>query len=237
LKTLLVLAGGFGTRLRSKVSDVPKPLAPVLKKPFLVHLIDHWLEQGIRDFVFLLHYEAHQIEVILGQLAVENKALNVRFRVIVEETPLGTGGAILNAIHEFGIEENFLVANGDTWLESGIQDISEHSPCVLAAINVNNSERYGSIELNGDEIINFQEKTKFSEGAYVNSGLYHLSHTIFSGFAPGSSFSLEKDIFPTLVSMGQLSAIKVNGNFIDIGVPEDYLKFCKWMELGKKDDL
>ena len=241
MKTLLVLAGGFGTRLRSIVSDVPKPLAPVAEKPFIVHLIDHWLDQGVRDFIFLLHYEAHQIETVLGQVAAENKALNARFRVIIEEAPLGTGGSILNAIYEFGINDNFLVANADTWLESGVQDISVKTPCVLAAISVQNSERYGLLELNGRKITNFQEKSKSksqaNEEVYVNSGLYHLTPSIFSGFTRGSNFSLEEDVFPVLVSIGQLSVVKVSGNFIDIGVPEDYLKFCKWMELGKKNEL
>ena len=243
MKTLLVLAGGFGTRLRSIVSDVPKPLAPVAEKPFIVHLIDHWLDQGVRDFIFLLHYEAHQIETVLGQVAAENKALNARFRIIIEEAPLGTGGSILNAIYEFGIDNDFLVANADTWLESGVQDISEKTPCVLAAISVQNSERYGSLELSGGIITNFQEKSKSksksksNEETYVSSGLYHLTPSIFSGFVRGSNFSLEEDVFPALVSIGQLSVVKVSGNFIDIGVPGDYLKFCKWMELGKKDEL
>jgi len=241
LKTLLVLAGGFGTRLRSIVSDVPKPLAPVAGKPFIAHLIDHWLDQGVRDFIFLLHYEAQQIETVLSQFAVENEVLNVRFRIIIEETPLGTGGSVLNAINEFGIDHDYLVANADTWLESGVQDISEKTPCVLAAISIKNSERYGSLELNGGTIINFQEKSQSksqsNEEVYVNSGLYHLTPSIFSGFAWGSSFSLEEDVFPLLVSTGQLSVIKVNGNFIDIGIPEDYLRFCKWIDSGKRDEL
>lgn len=237
MKTLLVLAGGFGTRLRSIVSDVPKPLAPVAEKPFIVHLIDHWLNQGVKDFIFLLHYEAHQIETVLGQVAADNKALNARFRIIIEEAPLGTGGSVLNAIYEFGIDDDFLVANADTWLESGVQDISEKTPCALAAISVQNSERYGSLELSGETITSFQEKSKSKEDTYVSSGLYHLTPSIFSGFIRGSNFSLEEDVFPALVSIGQLSVLKVSGNFIDIGIPEDYLKFCKWMESGKKDEL
>lgn len=236
---LLVLAGGFGTRLRSIVSDVPKPLAPVAEEPFLVHLIDNWLDQGIRDFIFLLHYEASQIETVLRQVAAERQVFKARYRTITEKVPLGTGGAILNAIYEFGIDDDFLVANADTWLESGLLDISKKAPNALAAVSVQNSGRYGSLELNGDKITNFQEKVEphENEQAYVNSGLYHLSSSIFKGFERGSNFSLEKEVFPLLVSMGKLSVIKVSGNFIDIGIPEDYLRFCEWMELEKKDEL
>tara|TARA_B100000886_G_scaffold200297_1_gene138226 strand:+ start:868 stop:1587 length:720 start_codon:yes stop_codon:yes gene_type:complete len=239
LKTLLVLAGGFGTRLRSVVSDVPKSLAPVAEKPFIVHLIDHWLDQGVRDFVFLLHYKADQIEAVLGKVAAENETSNVRFRIIMEDIPLGTGGSVLNAINEFGIDHDFLVANADTWLESGVQEISMLPPCVLAATRVKNSERYGFLELSGETITNFLEKPKSqsNEEVYVNSGLYHLTPSIFSRFARGANFSLEEDVFPFLVSIGQLSVVKVSGSFIDIGVPGDYLKFCKWMELGQKDEL
>ena len=239
MKTLLVLAGGFGTRLRSLVSDVPKPLAPVAKKPFIVHLIDHWLKQGVRDFVFLLHYEAQQIEEVLKTVATEKKALDARFITVTEDNPLGTGGSILNAIHEFGIKNDFLVANADTWVESGLKDISEQSPCVLGAIRVANSGRYGSLSLNGDAISNFEEKSIMpsTEGVYVNSGLYHLTPSIFGGFLRGTNFSLENDVFPYLASVGKLRAVKLSANFIDIGVPEDYLRFCRWVEQGKKDEL
>ena len=85
MKPFLVLAGGFGTRLRSLVSDVPKPLAPVEGKPFIVHLIQHWASQGINDFIFLLHYEAEKIEDMLNELSKRDEFSEIRFRVVVEE--------------------------------------------------------------------------------------------------------------------------------------------------------
>ena len=103
MKSLVVLAGGFGTRLRSVVSDVPKPLAPVAGQPFIVHLIDHWVNQGVVDFIFLLHYEAEKIKRVLNELSGRDEFFGVTFRFVVETTPLGTGGAILNAIDCFGI--------------------------------------------------------------------------------------------------------------------------------------
>ena len=95
---MFVLAGGFGTRLRSIVSDVPKPLAPVSGKPFISYLIGHWVEQGINDFVFLLHYEAGQINAVLESM------LQIRsFQMLISDllsrgVPLGTGGSLLHAI-------------------------------------------------------------------------------------------------------------------------------------------
>ena len=233
----IVLAGGFGTRLRSLVSDVPKPLAPVAGKPFITHLIEHWVSQGLSDFIFLLHYEAKKIEQILNELSCRNEFSKVTFRVLIEDTPLGTGGAILNAIEYFGIREGFLVANADTWLESGVEQLMSSKFSAIAAVNVPNTNRYGSLEFEGDKICAFEEKPDSLDRGYVNSGLYYLFPEAFNGFEVGSAFSIESEVFPRLVAQRLLGAVKLESNFIDIGIPEDYLKFCKWVELEKKNEL
>lgn len=237
MKPLMVLAGGFGTRLRSLVSDVPKPLAPVAGHPFISHLIQHWVEQGVEDFIFLLHYEAPQIEAMLYGLISRPKFAGIRFRVVVEESPLGTGGAILHAIDSLDMSEGFLVANADTWLGAGVAQLAAETSAAIAAVRVQNSQRYGSLKFEGKKVSAFIEKSTSTAGGYVNSGLYHLVPEIFNGFKVGSSFSIESDIFPKLVIERELSAVKLNESFIDIGIPEDYLKFCKWMELGRPHEL
>ncbi|MDG2296563.1 MAG: sugar phosphate nucleotidyltransferase [Gammaproteobacteria bacterium] len=233
MKPFLVLAGGFGTRLRSLVSDVPKPLAPVAGKPFIVHLIQHWVAQGVDDFIFLLHYEAGKIEGMLDELLLRDEFSGVTFRVVVESTPLGTGGAILNAIDFYDITEGFMVANADTWLGSGVEELSVMKSAALAAVKVPNSQRYGSLKFSDGKVSSFEEKLTSIGQGYVNSGLYHLLPEVFDGFEVGSSFSIETEVFPRLVATRQLRAIKLTESFIDIGVPEDYLKFCKCVELGK----
>ena len=233
MKPLIVLAGGFGTRLRSLISDVPKPLAPVAGHPFIFHLIKHWVAQGVREFIFLLHYEAPQIQVLLDSLSLRPEFDDVQFKAVVEEVPLGTGGAILNAIDFLGLSEGFLVANADTWLGTGIAELALEASSAIAAVNVPNGQRYGCLEVKGNKITAFDEKS-FAEGrAYVNSGLYHLLPEVFDGFEIGSCFSIERDVFPRLVSTRRLGVVKLNANFIDIGIPADYLKFCKWVESGK----
>ncbi len=234
---LLVLAGGFGTRLRSVVSDVPKPLAPVAGKTFIAHLIAHWMEQGVKEFIFLLHYEACQIEAVLKEMSCDPKFSGVNFKTITEDAPLGTGGAVLHAIKKLGVEDSFLVANADTWLGSGVNTLSQELPCALAAVNVRNSQRYGTLRFEGSKITHFEEKSNAVGQGYVSSGLYHLLPTIFDGFEFGSTFSLEKDIFPKLVAGRELSVVKLDSSFIDIGIPSDYLKFCKWIELERKNDI
>ena len=237
MKPLMVLAGGFGTRLRSVVSDVPKPLAPVAGQPFIVHLIDHWVNQGVVDFIFLLYYEAEKIKRVLSELSGRDEFFGVTFRFVVESTPLGTGGAILNAIDCFGISKGFLVANADTWLGFGVKQLANSKCSALVAVNVPNSKRYGSLKFEGDKICAFGEKLDTVDSGYVNSGLYYLLPEAFDGFEVGSEFSIENEVFPRLVSERQLGAVKLDSNFIDIGIPEDYLRFCKWVELGRESEL
>lgn len=237
MKPLMVLAGGFGTRLRPLVSDVPKPLAPVAGYPFIFYLIQHWVAQGVKDFIFLLHYEAPQIETMLHNLVRGPEFVGINFTVVVEDTPLGTGGAILNAIDFIGMSEGFLVANADTWLGKGIKQLAAETSPSIGAVCVPNTQRYGSLKFEGNKVSAFIEKTASPKKGYVNSGLYHLFPEIFNGFKVGSSFSLENDIFPELVTDRQLSAVKLNDSFIDIGIPEDYLKFCKWVEQGRSHEF
>lgn len=235
MKPFLVLAGGFGTRLRSLVSDVPKPLAPVAGKPFIEHLIRHWVTQGVDDFIFLLHYEAKKIEIILNELSCRYEFEGVTFRVVIETNPLGTGGAILNAIDFFGITGDFMVANADTWLGSGVEKLAGMKPPALAAVNVENTQRYGSLQCSGGKVISFEEKLASTGQGYVNSGLYHLVPEVFDRFEVGSSFSIETEVFPRLVGSQQLGVVRLSESFIDIGVPEDYLEFCKWLEIETKN--
>jgi len=234
---MFVLAGGFGTRLKSVVSDVPKPLAPVAGKPFISYLIAQWVEQGINDFVFLLHYESGQIEAVLESISADPKFPHVNFRAITEEVPLGTGGSLLHAIKKLGIKDSFLVANADTWSGSGVDELCGVLPCALTAINVPNSHRYGALRFEGTKITLFEEKNSSVKEGFVNSGLYHLSPEIFDGEEVGSSFSLEDRIFPRLVASSALSLVKLDDIFIDIGVPSDYLKFCAFIESGRQSEI
>lgn len=217
------------------VADVPKPLAPVSNRPFITYLIDHWVDQGIKDFVFLLHFEAAQIEATINKLSVDPKFSEISFRSVCEEKALGTGGAVLHAIGELEIRDSFLVANADTWLGSGVQVLSMQPPCALAAVKVPNTQRYGSLGFSENKISSFEEKSDSMGEGYVNSGLYHLTPDIFDGFKIGDEFSLEEDIFPKLVYLSRLGFVKLDSSFIDIGIPTDYSRFCKWIELGKNN--
>lgn len=236
MKPILVLAGGFGSRLKSAVSDVPKPLAPVCGKPFLIHLIEHLVSQGAKEFVLLLHYEAEFIRSVIAEFMDRNNMDGVTVTSLVEETPLGTGGSIMNAINTLNIIEPFLVVNADTWLGDGLKQLSLSSPNAIAAVKVKDCSRYGALVVENMKIKKFLEKKASYEGGLINAGLYHLSPDIFADLKR-ASFSLEDDIFPKVAEKLMFSAIEIETDFIDIGVPKDYFRFCKWIESGKKIEL
>ena len=237
MKPILVLAGGFGSRLKVAVSDVPKPLAPVCGKPFLIHLIEHLVSQGANSFVLLLHYEADLIRAMVDEFLNRHDMVDVKITSIVEDRPLGTGGAIKNAINTLNINESFLVINADTWLGDGLKQISLSPPNSIVAVKVKACSRYGALVVKGAMVEKFLEKKLSYNNGLINAGLYHLSSDIFSEYVGNASFSLEAEVFPKVASNRNLSVVEVDTDFIDIGIPRDYYRFCNWIESGKKIDL
>lgn len=237
VRTILILAGGFGKRLRSAVPNLPKPLAPVANKPFLFHLLDNLIEQGGRDFILLLHYQSELIKSSISKYIDNSEASNLSVRFAVEPKPFGTGGAIKYAINLFNIESSFLVVNGDTWLNEGLVKMSDSLVNSLAAIKIKDSSRYGTLEIVGDDIVNFKEKNKKISDGHINAGMYHLDPSIFKDFHSNEYFSLEADVFPLLAQRCKLKCVKLKTDFIDIGVPDDYRRFCSWSEQGRMNEI
>jgi D-glycero-alpha-D-manno-heptose 1-phosphate guanylyltransferase len=234
---MLVLAGGFGTRLKDAVIDVPKPMAPINGVPLLQLQLDHWILQGQRSFIFLLYHQAQTIiELLIGQSSFYGNSVNIDW--IVENTPLGTGGSVSNAIYQRGLTDSVLIANADTWLDGGLQKISSSKLAAIGVIKVQNTDRYGSICLDRDgNITEFVEKKTNSNvnvPGMINAGLYKLPTSVFFGLTE-RGFSLETEILPQLSRRKLLRATIMEGEFFDIGIPEDYYKFCDWHRLTKKN--
>lgn len=232
---LLVLAGGFGSRLQSVVSDVPKPLAPVAGRPYLDYLVDSWVEQGVERLTFLLHHKAELLQefIAVKQHQLLQDGYSCRLRFLVEAIPLGTGGAVAQAVRSFDLKADFLVANADTWLGSGISQLSRIGDPAIAVVDVSNAARYGAVRVKDGKVIAFDEKQTLAGSGWINAGLYNLSPEVFSEFRDGQSFSIERELFPQLVARHQLKATSLKTDFIDIGIPEDYSRFCRWIESGK----
>lgn len=233
---LLVLAGGFGTRLRSAVSDVPKPMAPVAEQPFLGYLIESWVNQGVRKFTFLLHHQADLIEEYVRSEPIQKLLVDCNVDFIREPHAMGTGGAIAYAVQQNAVEGRFMVANADTWLGSGLAQLSHTRPPALGAVLVEDCSRYGSLEVEKGKIVAFLEKKSVTQPGLINAGVYCLHSDLFTDW-DGQPFSLEAVTFPQLVEQRSLSFIELNTDFIDIGIPKDYFHFCSWIESGREGCL
>jgi NDP-sugar pyrophosphorylase family protein len=227
----VILAGGFGTRLKEVVKDVPKTLAPVNNKPFLYYSLKKWTNEGFSDFLFLLYYQADQIIEFLDSIKKENWAKSISIEVIVEDKPLGTAGSVANAIRKEKILEPFVLTNSDTWISSNLKDIVFANTNTIAVIRVEDCARYGTVEIKENKIIQFNEKSEFSN-KYINSGVYYLEPSVFKHW-DGNRLSIETDIFPNMSKNNLLEPFYLKGEFIDIGVPKDYIKFCNKVIMDK----
>ena len=234
--TLLILAGGFGTRLSKVVSDVPKPLAPVAGKPFLHYVLATYLQQGVSDFVFLVHHMAGKVVDYIETEQNGGLLTDCRVRFVEEHEPLGTGGAVANAVKELGLSQGFLVTNADTWLSAGVDAVYGKEPACMAVLEVSDTSRYGKVKPENGLVAAFEEKRPDAGPGFINAGLYYLEPMLFAGW-DGAAFSMETAMFPQLVAKQQLHAAQIDSNFIDIGIPEDYYRFCGWIEGGRKQAL
>ncbi|MCV2885445.1 sugar phosphate nucleotidyltransferase [Aestuariibacter sp. AA17] len=227
---LYVLAGGKGTRLRSVVADVPKPLAPVNDKPFLYFQLRAWIKQGFKEIVILAGYKAEQIIDAVNSELFSKLKEECHIHVISEDKELGTGGAILNAIEHLEEDRDFVAVNADTWIQEEIHEmVKVNAPAMLIA-SIPDSSRYGRVLLESDRVVEFIEKNTATISPFINAGVYTLNRDVFKGRKKGDAFSLEYDIFPYLAEKSLLSAVVRELTFIDIGIPEDYDKLRKYLE-------
>lgn len=221
IKEAIVLAGGLGTRLREAVPDLPKCLAPVDHKPFLSYLIRYYTQQGIERFIFSLGYKHEMIEAML-----KADFPGLTYDVVIEDEPLGTGGAISFAM-EKSIEEDILILNGDTFYKINLERFSEQhyslgGECTLSLKPMQNFDRYGVVELdNTGTVCSFQEK-KFYENGLINGGVYGVHVPSFKQHSFEQKFSFEKDYFEKNYTSGTIKGTVDEGYFIDIGIPEDF---------------
>lgn len=220
----VLLVGGLGTRLRSVVPSTPKPLASVGDRPFLELLVRQLRYQGIRRLVLCTGYLAHEIENELG----DGSTWDVTIEYSKEPHPIGTAGAVKLAAPLLRESTDFLVMNGDSFMEVDFgQLVHFHRKsggiASMAVLRMKNEMRYGTVQVaaNG-RVSGFAEKTDVDSAGFVNAGIYVFNRRIFEHI-PGGPVSLERDIFPKLLDHG-VYASEQHGLFIDIGTPEDYAR-------------
>ncbi|MBC6996286.1 nucleotidyltransferase family protein [Neolewinella lacunae] len=223
VREAIILAGGFGTRLRAVVEDRPKALAPINGRPFLEYLLDYLIRSGLERFVFSVGYRARQIEEHFG---ASYRGYPIRYAL--ETEPLGTGGGILNAL-PLTSEETVLVTNGDSLFLADLAaqwKVHTESAAVatLALRPMRDFSRYGRVELAADgRVLAFREKEAVAEGL-INGGVYLLRRDAFALAELNGAFSLEKDFFGALVATLPFYARPDAAYFLDIGIPEDFAR-------------
>lgn len=217
----IILAGGFGTRLREVVPDVPKPMAPVVGRPFLEILLSSLAQKGFERVVLSLGFMSDTVIEYFGE-----QFAGMELVYEVENTPLGTGGAVRQALTRC-IEDHVFVFNGDTYLDLEVADVeaqwqAHHAPIIVAR-EVPDTARYGRLNTEEQRVIGFLEKGMAGAGL-INAGCYVLPVDILDEFTLGQAFSLETDYLAKTVGMQRTDLFVTNGHFIDIGVPEDYAR-------------
>lgn len=225
LTEAIVLAGGFGTRLQAVVNDVPKPMAPINRLPFLNYVFDYLKFYKIQHVVLSTGYLSEKIVEFYKD---EFKGIKISYAK--EETPLGTGGGIRNAMTKCKTDD-VLVLNGDSFFDVDIKThyrnhIFKQADCTLALRKVDNAARYGTIQLGRlNRIAAFKEKDNKEVEGLINGGVYILNRAIYLNKTESdSAFSIEKDFYEKKIKELNIFGFDYNGYFIDIGIPEDYKK-------------
>lgn len=223
MREAIILAGGFGTRLRSVVNDVPKPMAPVAGRPFLSYLLDDLSRQEYSHIVLATGYLHEKVEDYFG-----NEYQGLALDYARELQPLGTGGAIVNAL-QYCCEECVTVLNGDTLFlvdHDRLLSIGDESRLTLVLRHVPDAGRYGAVEIDNDgHVTAFREKDPTAGNGLINGGIYRLRRSLLDGWPVGQKFSFEKEIMQPLRE--PFRAYLSDTYFIDIGVPEDYSRAQK----------
>lgn len=226
VKQAAILIGGKGTRLGDTVRTTPKPLLEVCGRPFLEHVMLNLRRFGFEDFILLAGYQSGVVREKYGAGSAFARELKARITVVVEPSPMGTGGALKYAQQH--LQEKFLLINGDSIFDFNYLDLcnceypdeSGNWLCRVALLPVENAMRYGFVTLEGSMVRALREKPSTPESGLINSGVYWLKSALLDHITE-SPCSLEQDVFTKIAAQGRMTGRVYDGFFIDIGIPED----------------
>jgi NDP-sugar pyrophosphorylase family protein len=221
----VILAGGEGTRLRPLTLSTPKPVAPVVDRPFLSHQLDLLKGAGVDEVVFSVAYHPEQVEAVFG----DGTETGIRIRYAVEDSPLGTGGAVKNA--ESFLDDLTIVLNGDVLADLDLGTIvarhqAQSAAATIVLTPVRNPAAYGLVETDLEgRVLRFVEKPRPDQirTNTINAGVYVLESRVLDLMPAGVKYSIERGFFPALLERGDRVLGPVHeGYWIDIGTPEKY---------------
>jgi D-glycero-alpha-D-manno-heptose 1-phosphate guanylyltransferase len=221
---VIILAGGLGTRLRSVITDVPKPMAAIADRPFLVYLLDYLIAQKISNhFILSVGYQYQKIIDYFG-----NNYQSFPLTYSIEYNSLGTGGGIKLALSHAQTEQ-VLILNGDTLFNVNLSEMfdchcQQQAQLTLALKPLNNFERYHNVLRDKQgQLIGFEDK-KFQTQGLINGGVYIVNNNLLSRFNLPEKFSFEEDFLKPNLQEINIYGFISTAYFIDIGIPEDYQK-------------
>jgi len=220
----IILAGGLGTRLRTIVNDVPKCMAPIHGIPFINFIISYLINEGVTRFILSLGYKS---DVVIDYVSKTFKGTDISY--VIEDNPLGTGGAIQLACNKVK-GSNVLVLNGDTLFNIDIKSFlafhqSKNADFSAALKEMKDFSRYGSVELAADGSLQAFNEKQFCEKGLINGGIYALKVKSLLDEKLPEAFSFEKDFLEKNIGTKQFYGLPCDYYFIDIGIPEDYTRF------------
>ncbi len=218
----IVLVGGLGTRLRSEIDELPKAMAPVNGKPFLDYQLSYLKTNGIERVVLAVGYKKESIQAYFS-----DEFRNMKLVYAPEEEPLGTGGAIMNAL-PYVSSSQFFILNGDTIFNIPLETLksfhkNQQADLTIALRKIEDTARYGGVYADkSGRIKGFFEKGASQGEGMINGGIYFANKELFSHFPSGKKFSFEREVLEKQYRERSFYGIAFENYFLDIGIPEDY---------------
>jgi mannose-1-phosphate guanylyltransferase len=227
----VILVGGEGTRLRPLTSRQPKPVITLVDRPFLVYMLEWLRGHGVDDVILSCGFEPTKVREALG----DGSALGLALRYVVEPEPRGTAGALKYADEQAGLDERFLMLNGDVLTDADLtaqleQHVRTGATATLGLVEVDDPSAYGLVLCDeAHAVTGFLEKPAPSQLSgidryFISSGMYVLEHEVLDRIASGINVSIEREIWPALVGNGLYGARAEGAYWMDIGTPERYLQ-------------
>ena len=223
----VVLVGGFGTRLRPLTSDLPKQMLPIVDRPMIEHVVGHLAAHGVEEVVLSLGF----LPDAFLDAYPDGRCAGIPLHYAVEPEPLDTAGAIRFAAEDAGIDEAFLVLNGDVLTDLAVDELigfhrASGAEATVSLTPVDNPSRYGVVPTDADgRVTGFVEKPPAGAAPcnWINAGTYVFEPSVIDRIEPGRRVSVEREVFPAMADEGVLYGLRSEAYWVDTGTPETYL--------------
>lgn len=214
----VIMAGGFGSRLRPLTNQIPKPMVNIIDKPILLYIIEHIRSYGIRDITITLGYLPQIIMNYFG----DGSKFGVKINYCIENTPMGTAGGVKLA--EKFLHDDFFIFSGDAFCNINLAELEDSfnksgNLLTMAAKHVEDATGFGLIKESNGNVLSFEEKPKTPQSGLVNMGIYAVKHELL-GLIPSGKYDFSKDLFPKI--MDEISVFKTGCYWSDIGTLSSY---------------